>query len=155
VEPNLVIAIKCECMPAHDWMSFASWYSISKRLPDAKVEVQATLTVPIFGWARKVGVKITRNSDALFNIGPSVMAVRDFYGDFSIASSKSDTQTTFVDYSDGCGDFVVEKWINKTDVPFGGCLRRFGSHKKLTVNEMAVLEFWERCHNVYRSIGGI
>lgn len=148
------IAIICECVPAHDWMAFASWYSISKRLPDCTVELECRLSVPIFGWARRVGVRITRRSDALFRIGPSVMAVRDFDGDSSVAPAGSGLQATFVDYSEGCGDFVVDSWINRSEVPFEGALKRFGSKNKLTVNEFAILDFWEKCHHVYRSIGG-
>lgn len=149
------IAIVCECVPAHDWMAFASWYSISKRLPDCVVELECRLTVPIFGWARRVGVRIVRESDALFRIGPTVMALRDFDGDPAVSSSRGENQTTFVDYSEGCGDFVADKWINRTEVPFMGAMRRFGSKNKLTVNEVAILDFWEKCHQVYRSIGGI
>ena len=142
-------------MPAHDWMAFASWYSINKRLPDCTVEIECRLTVPIFGWARRVDVRISRESDDLFKVGPTVMALRDFDGDLTVSSSKEDTQTTFVDYSEGCGDFVVDNWINRTDVPFVGALKRFGSKNKLTVNEFAILDFWEKCHHVYRSIGGL
>lgn len=82
------------------------------------------------------------------------MAVRDFCGDLSISSSKSSDQTMFVDYAEGVGTFVVEKWMDNTNVPFEKALRKFGSYRDLTVNELAVLEFWEKCHHMYRSIGG-
>jgi hypothetical protein len=58
-----------------------------------------------------------------------------------------------VDYSFGCGNFVVDEWINKSKVPFYKALRRFATNN-LTVNEMAILTFWEQCHHVYLSAGG-
>ena len=149
------IAIVCECIPCHDWMSFVSWYSLRKRLPDCPVEIETRITHQIFAWAPRVGVRIVRKSEASLRIPPTVVAVRDFEGDASISSSKSKDQTYFVDYSSGCGDFVVDKWINTTDVPFYRALKRFGSYKELTVNEVAVLELWEKCHHVYRTMGGL
>lgn len=136
-------------------MSFASWYSIRKRLPDCPVSIETRITHPMFSWTYRAGVRITRNSDALFKIDPTVMAVRDFGGDLSVSSAKSESQTTFVDYSEGCGNFVVSEWINNSNIPFYKALRRFGSYQKLTVNEVAILEFWEKCHHVYRTMGGL
>ena len=135
-------------------MAFASWYSIRKFLPECTVQLETKLSLPIFGWTKRAGVRITRKSDALFRVRPTVMALRDFEGDLSLSCSKSDEQTCFVDYSKGCGDFVVDEWINRTEVPFQKALRRFGSYQNLTVNEVAILEFWEKCHHVYRAMGG-
>lgn len=135
-------------------MSFASWYSIRKRLPDSIVTLEVKLSRPMFGWANRAGIRIVRKADSEFRIDPTVMAVRDFAGDLSISPAKSSLQTCFVDYSGGCGDFVVDKWIHKVEVPFQKAFRRFGSYKDLTVNEVAVLEFWEKCHQVYRIMGG-
>lgn len=154
MEPNFSIVITCECVPAHDWMAFASWYSIRKRLPDCNVTIEVKLSSPMFGWAHRAGVKITRKSDALFRISPTVVAVRDFVGDLTISQAVSQEQTCFIDYSNGCGDFVVNEWIHKGEVPFHKALRRFGSYRDLTVNEVAILEFWEKCHQVYRIMGG-
>lgn len=135
-------------------MAFASWYSIRKRLPDCIVTLETRLTIPMFGWANRAGVRITRRSDALFKISPTVVAVRDFVGDLAISKAGSNDQTCFVDYSEGCGDFVVDEWIHRGEVPFQKALRRFGSYRDLTVNEVAILNFWEKCHHVYRTMGG-
>ena len=136
-------------------MSFVSWYSLRKRLPDCVVEIETKLTHPIFAWVPRVGSRIVRKSDAFIKISPTVVAVREFHGDLTISSSKSNSHTCFVDYSEGCGDFVVSKWINTTDVPFYRASRRFGSYRDLTVNEVAILELWEKCHHVYRTMGGV
>lgn len=154
MEPNFPIAIVCECVPCHDWMAFASWYSIRKRLPDCPVFLETRLSRPMFAWANRAGVKITRNSGALLRLQPTVVAVRDFLGDMTVSSSRESEQTTFVDYAAGCGDFVVDEWIDTTKVPFERAVRRFGSFRKLTLNELAVLELWERCHHPYRAMGG-
>lgn len=145
------ITIECNCVPGHDWMSFASWYSLSKRLPDSEVSIRCRFC-HLFGWARRLGVKVSGVSSG-FKIPPTVMAVRDFEGDISISSSKIDTQTCLVDYSEGCGNFVVEEWLNRPRVPFFGALRRFGAGG-MTVNEFAVLGVWEQCHNLYLHAGG-
>lgn len=88
-----------------------------------------------------------------FRIQPTVMAVRDFEGEDLISPSKSDVQTCLVDYSGGCGNFVVYEWINNSKVPFFNAVRRFGTGS-LTVNEMAILNVWEQCHNLYLHAGG-
>jgi hypothetical protein len=150
---DLKITISCECNQCHDWMAFASWYSIKKQIPDCEVSLKLNLIKPIFRWANIFGIRVSKNSSSEFQIPPTVMAVRDFYGDLNISSSKSNEQTTFVDYAAGCGFFVVDKWLNSNDVPFFRALRRFGSGN-LTVNEMAILTLWEKCHYVHLSAGG-
>jgi hypothetical protein len=81
------------------------------------------------------------------------MILREFNGSCDPVSSKSNNQASFIDYSDGCGNFVVDKWINNQEVPFYRAMRRFRTHD-LTVNEVAILNFWERCGFVYKSVGG-
>jgi hypothetical protein len=115
--------------------------------------LEVKLSQPIFGWANRAGIKIKRSSNADFKINPTTMAVRDFTGDFSISPAKSNLQTCFVDYSEGCGNFVVSDWIHKVEVPFQKAFKRF-SYRNLTVNEVAILEFWEKCHQIYRVMGG-
>jgi len=150
---NLKIAIRCECKPCHEWMAFASWYSLKKRAPDWEVLLEMNLTKPLFRWASRLGVKIVKDALVNLKIDPTVIAVRDFQGSLDIASSKSGMQSMFVDYKYGCGNFVVEEWIDKAVVPFQKALKRFGT-SNLTVNEMAVLAVWEQCHNVYLYAGG-
>ena len=84
---------------------------------------------------------------------PTTMMLREFTGNTEPASSKSDIQSSFIDYSDGCGNFILDKWINNNQVPFRRALRRFGT-PNLTVNEVAILNFWERCGGIYKSVGG-
>lgn len=146
-------SIKCECVPLHDWMAFACWYSIKKKIPNSTIFIETKITKPLFKWALKLGVPIERKSLNDIKIEPSTMAVRDFYGDFAIVSSKSPNQNTFVDYKEGCGNFVMEEWIDRSDSPFYRALKRFGN-ANLTVNEMAILTGWEQCHHVYLAVGG-
>lgn len=133
-------------------MAFASWYSLSKRLPDSVVVIE-TRHCHLFGWARRLGVRIVSQSESGFKIRPTTIAVRDFDGEASVSSAKTDIQTCLVDYSEGCGNFVVEEWINNSKVPFLNALKRFGTGS-LTVNEMAILNVWEQCYNLYLHAGG-
>lgn len=132
-------------------MAFASWYSLSKRLPDSGIAVEAR-HCHLFNWARRLGIPILSSAPG-FRISPTVVAVRDFDGDFSISSSKGEDQTCLVDYSEGCGNFVAAEWINTSRVPFSNAARRFGTGG-LTVNEVAVLSVWEQCYNLYLHAGG-
>lgn len=152
-DKDLSISICCNCNPCHDWMAFASWYSIKKHLPDTKVFLELNLNQPIFRWANKLGVRISRKTESILKIQPTVMAVRDFDGNLNISSSKSNIQSTFIDYSEGCGNFVADKWIHTSKIPFFKAIKKFGN-LNLTVNEVAVLTIWEKCHYLYLSAGG-
>lgn len=132
-------------------MAFAAWYSFRKAFPDGRVLVEVELDKPLFRWAAVSGT-LARGRRSDFVFPPTVVAVRDFEGDWTVSPSKSSTQTALVDYSVGCGDFVVDKWINKNQVPFHRAMDRFGT-SDMTVNEVAVLRLWERCNDLYRSLG--
>ena len=151
---SLSISIICECNPCHDWMAFASWYSIRKRVPDCIVSLETCLTKPLCGWTNRFGVKISRRTDSVVKFPVTTMAVREFGDNYEISSSKSSKQTAFVDYAEGCGNFVMSEWIHTEKVPFYRAFRRFGSFCELTINETAVLNIWEQCHNLYQQVGG-
>jgi hypothetical protein len=133
-------------------MAFASWYSFRKLMPEVEVCVAVDLDRPIFRWVPILSSRFRGEKDGDFVVPPTVMAVRDFQDDWSVSSSKSDRQTCLVDYSSGCGNFVVDKWINKSQHPFHNATRRFGT-SAMTVNEVAVLKMWERCEAVHRATG--
>ncbi len=114
--------------------------------------VAVDLDRPIFRWVPILSSRFRGEKDGDFVVPPTVMAVRDFQDDWSVSSSKSDRQTCLVDYSSGCGNFVVDKWINKSQHPFHNATRRFGT-SAMTVNEVAVLKMWERCEAVHRATG--
>lgn len=146
------VVIRCQFSPCHNWMAFASWYSFRKMIPEAEVCVDAGSSGPIFRWVPVLSSRARGPRAGDFVVGPTVMAVRDFEGDWSVSSSKSDSQTCLVDYSEGCGNFVADKWINSSRQPFHNAMARFGS-SAMTVNEVAVLRMWERCESLYRATG--
>lgn len=150
---GLGFIINCNLTPQHDWMAFASWYSISKNFPDAKIIVTAQRDIPSaeFSWCRKCQVPLIQYKEVLpeldvektIVISPSVMAVRS-NDDLRIVSSKSSEQSSLVDYLDGCGRFVTNEWIHKKGSPFSRASAKFTAGD-LTVNEIAILKLWERC----------
>lgn len=153
MEERQRIVIECKCMPCHDWMAFAAWYSFRKMMPEIEVCVDVTLDKPLFRWLHIFSSKrkdSPLHRDIVFP--PTVMAVRDFAGDWDVSPCNSNFQTCLVDYSEGFGNFVVAEWINKDQHPFHRALRRFGT-ANMTVNEVAVLKIWERCEVLYRSAG--
>ena len=162
---GLAIVVDSSYSPHHNWMSLASWYSIRQNLPDAKVIVTVTRGLhgsELFTWPWRVNANFfQRNSkvDAVeaakkkgllgdykmcLKIEPDVMAVRtfdpDWIGPYPVSE---DCFATFVTYREGCGGFVLSRWINRTDPPFTNASQVFATDK-LTVNEKRVFEIWEK-----------
>lgn len=133
-------------------MAFASWYSFRKILPDVEACVDVSLKRPIFRWVPVLSSRFRVAREGDFVVPPTVVAARDFEGDWSVSSSKSEIQTCLVDYSEGCGNFVVDKWINSNRHPFHNAMKRFGA-ENMTVNEVAVFRVWESCEALYRATG--
>jgi len=85
------------------------------------------------------------------SLPPSVMAVRSYEGDTTIANVKDETLAAFIDYSGGCGRFVMSEWIHKVEAPFNRAMDRFGN-PDLTANEIAILKLWERMNRLYAAL---
>ena len=154
---DLAITICCEYVAHHDWMSYASWYSLSKHLPDAEVTVAIKRTVPrrdFFHWPRKCKIPIKYYEGELENtfcIAPSVMAVRDYNENLlGPVSTKDEVLATFVNYSEGCGNFVMSEWVNRMNAPFFRAKKMFIT-EDVTANELAVLRLWEKMYSLYVS----
>jgi hypothetical protein len=147
-------------------MAFASWYSIHKNLPDAEVTVSPMRGDPkydLFHWTRKCKVPL------IYYVGPNVvpfgeihqglvvvpvyaMAVRAFdSGNLGPSNVRSMESSTFVSYENGCGKFNTAEWIHKIRAPFRSARRKFG-RISCSVNEVKVLDLWERMHRLFTSI---
>jgi hypothetical protein len=133
-------------------MTFAAWYSFRKMLPGVRVSLGLRLDRPLFRWSSIFSCPISAPSENDIVFPPTVIAVREFMGSWEVSSSKSEVQTCFVNYSEGCGNFVADKWINTNRVPFHRALKRFGTGL-MTVNEAAVFRVWEACDNLFRATG--
>ncbi len=159
---GLSVIIRCEYVKHHDWLSFASWYSISKCLPDAEVAIYCKMTDAkndIFAWPKKFKIlfnlsenykKLVSNSNTLI-IDPWVIAVRE-YSDQLLGpvDVKSKEAATFVDYKDGCGNFVIEEWIHNIETPFRRTYELYADD--MSVNEWKVLKMWEQVSGIYDEI---
>ena len=97
---GLSILICCDFIVSHDWMSFLTFWSIRKNLPDATVSVvcKRRANADIFKWTRKCSVPIifhtldsvsdikefalrnpkSKVSEPVLLVKPSVVFVRDF-----------------------------------------------------------------------------
>jgi hypothetical protein len=158
-EKDLSIIINCECLFYHEWMTFASWYSIYKNISDAQILINLKRTNNLFKWIDKFNIEYYKNKEQIKGniikiISPSVMAVRNFGDHIDISSTKSDINSTFVDYKFGCGKFLLEEWTKKEKVPFKNASGIFSTND-LTVNEYLVLDLWSRCWNLYSTMGGL
>jgi hypothetical protein len=160
---DLGVIIRCHQHSCERWMSFASWYSLYKLIPDAKVAVCLIRGAPDISslvWPYKCDVPVFQCSEdddpfecvsygdrKRFYMKSSTMAVRSYEGILNVTHAKSSEMTTFVDYSEGCGNFVMAEWINSLSMPF----MKVDSfrHDDMTVNEIAVLKLWERMYHFY------
>jgi len=152
---GLSIVVECEYLKHHHWMTYASWYSLTKNLPDANVLIyckRSRETEPLFQWAVKLRAFFSYNPPKQCDlvIPCDVMAVRSWHGE-KIINAKSKETTTFVSYKDGCGDFVLSDWIHKEEAPFFevDTLKSVD----MTVNEFKVFDLWKKMLLVYREVG--
>lgn len=165
---NLVIIINCEYLPHHSWMTFASWYSISKNLPDAKCIIlckRGFYKINLFTWANvckvpvyqikdenidynKIGIKDNINK---ISINCNCMAINtwneDLLGPLTV---KSDNFCTFVDYFDQCGKFNGNEWVGRIEHPFNNVESFYDDD--LFLNEYKVFKMWNKCKNIYNLI---
>lgn len=158
---GITFVIRCEATTNHNWMAFASWYSINKNLPDAKVVVavkRSNASPELFRWVQKCGGTLYRyknslpkiEGDKIIEIEPTIMALRTFQ-DGEIVPAKSSEQATLVDYSEGVGRFVATEWIDKVLLPFPRATRRWATDM-MSVNEVAILELWQKCGPLYEAL---
>ncbi len=158
---GLNVIIVCEYRPHHSWMSFGSWYSIFKNLPDAEVGIycgRENLKENLFSWTNKCGVKIVQHSkdnkanfsSNILQITSDMMAVSAYDATaIGPVSAKSDENFTFVSYLEGCGKFVLSEWIDRIRSPFGIVENLFSDDLKL--NEYRILKLWEKCFRTYNA----
>lgn len=143
------------------WMTKCAWYAANKFLPDARIIVclnRTNVNLINYEWVVKVKAELllvdsipeifTNGEEYVFP--PSVIPVRECGENLGPSSSKGDEQTTFVDYKDGVGRFVVDLWIDKEETPFG--LTKRLATENMTVNETAVLRLWERLYLIHHAL---
>jgi hypothetical protein len=129
-------------------------------LPDAKVKILCVRTDTrelLFTWAGKCNVpiqhvnKLDFEIENWFKITPDVMAVSTYDSDnLGPETAKSDKNFTFISYLDGCGKFVLSKWIDNMRSPFAVAGQLFSDDIKL--NEYRILKLWEKCSRTYNAI---
>lgn len=146
---GLSIIIDCKNTFQHNWMAFASCYSIYKNLPDAKICIQCERGTDgeFFKWADKFNAKLRyyKKNDG-FLIKPYVMAIRHYYENFGPSDVKADEFTTLVSYENGCGKYEVAD-----KVPFKFATKRFYKHG-INSNELKILKMWEKIDVIYTFI---
>ncbi len=157
---GLNILISCEMVPHHDWMTFASWYSIHKNLPDAQVSISCLrkpISKKIFNWPVKCHVPFSQYSGEIkipentLVLTPDIMAVSYYDLDtMGPITAKSDENCTFVSYREGCGKFVCDEWINTLKNPFG--ISNLLYSEDLRLNEYRILKMWGKCYKTYNAI---
>ena len=159
-EEEIGFLIRCPNKIGYGWMTFASWYSFYKNIPDAQIAIFAEKGM-LLDWCWKLKIPFSTQNDKFecFNgkkvieISPTVMAVRPYNSINNIGPSdaKSGEFTTLVDYNKGCGNFVTSEWINKyVAPPFGNAVKSFG--RGASMNELKILSLWDKCSNIYLGI---
>ena len=147
---GLTVVISAKNIPEHDWMSFASWYSINRNLPDARVILICERGDIVFRWPYKCGLKTIYYTihpvipDA-FEISPFVVALRSFMNPFGPVDVKSNQAATLVDYSNGCGELLFKEGMS---APF--TITKEIRNAEMTLNEIKLLKLWENCEKTYK-----
>lgn len=177
---GLNIVISCEYTPSNNWMSYLSWYSISKNLPEAKVFVsckRSDIISPLFIWTKKASVPFKMHSkevENVFNlqsflvIPPHVLAIRDFQEAFEepifennitlientsfVKEAKTNEFCVFCSYLNGWGNFVTAEWINSFICPLL-TLKKF-SKLNMTINEKRIEKIWSNSISLFNTIRG-
>jgi hypothetical protein len=141
-------------------MTFASWYSINRFLPDASIFIycdrgRIDYRYPLFEWAVKMRAKLSYSRPKNFSgfeIKAETVAVRT-WEEYRVVSAKSNDYSTFVSYEDGCGNFVTDRWIDSLAAPFDkvATLR----NDSMMLNEKKVFDVWEQVLPIYLQIGNV
>jgi len=169
---GLTVVVKSKYSPIHNWMTFSAWYSMWKNLPDAEVIIMCERGIyskQLMSWAQRISVKffsyckdkdpvqvatinelITSGNKVMLFEEPCVVAA-DVFRDGKVVDSKSSETGTFVSYREGCGKFVVSRWIDKLETPFAGASTRLMT-PSVTVNEMRVLKLWDKMSLVFDNV---
>lgn len=149
---NLKIAIVCSETILEEWTTFVSWYSIYKVLPEAEVAIFCLRKGLPFNWIPRLGIKMYRHHNPpkdFLVINSFVMAIRNLE-ELKIIDAKSEEISTFCSYNNGCGDFVIDRWINKTGGPLSRVRAVVG--KNLTINEKKISEIWRKSFPLYQFV---
>jgi len=169
---GLTAIFKSKYSPIHNWMTYSAWYSMWKNLPDAEVIIMCERGIyskQLMSWTQRIPVKffsyckdqdpvqIAKNNELILPNNhvmvfdePCVVAT-DTFKDAKVVESKSDETGTFVSYRNGCGKFVVSRWIDKLETPFGGASTKLIT-PAITVNEMRVLKLWDKMSLVFDNV---
>lgn len=160
---GMSVIIDCPGNSADNWMAYACWYSISKNLPEAIPIIRynrSKLATSMFTWAYRCKVLIRPDIDEAYAGGQFLMKVvpvwtiavrmydKENCGPVDV---KSVDATTFVSYGNECGKFIVSQWINRMESPLHNAIQRFSS-LDMTVNEIKVLEWWQKSSLLFASL---
>lgn len=163
---NLNILIVCDYIPKHNWMSFFSWYSLNKNLPDAKVSIicnRKLMSYKLFDWTRKCNVPfqilkentIENHLKYLFDknwiktpllvISPEILAVRELNYEIKdiqelkdFVNSKENKINTFVNYSEGFGKYKITEENRHPFIQFNQYFQG-----ELSLNEVKIEELFK------------
>lgn len=157
---GLVVFISCKPTLTDNWLSFASWYSVKKFLPDAQIylvgESQEQERMS-FGWVYRSKLPFVRSGIAEAEkliqgekvvIKAGTIAVREYLSGQVIPAKSLDT-ATFVDASQECGSLVISQW-NRPYPPFRKATKFIT--ETATPNERKVLSLWEESINLYLAL---
>lgn len=154
---NLNILIKVKYNFQHDWMAFASWYSISKNLPDSKVKIICERKIGIhnvFNWPKKCKVDFsfssTTNFDNYIEIPVHSMALFGYLeNNFGPVEANSTNENyTFCSYLNGCGNFNLKTFENTCPFSYFSSLLS----DELTINELRILKIWDKAYKAYINV---
>lgn len=166
---GMTVLIDCEATGKDNFLAFASWYSLFKNLPDAKIIIACQrprmLEKDVFTWVRRINVSFfyyRKKPDAQIVIPPDILCLgplnEEILKDVNegknierfIIAAKSQDHAVFCSIKEGCGSFVPDGWIHKEYPPFD----KFDilSKGELTTNEKKVFKLWEKLCPLFNAV---
>lgn len=169
---GLTVVIQCEANGADNFLAFASWYSLTKNLPDAEVIIvcqrPTEIEMDVFPWVYRVKVPffyyqktfpVFKTKNKVLTITPDIMCLGSLdkmtidkinaNEDFVVKATNPEP-AIFCSLKDGCGSFVPANWIHKRGHPFDKAdvyLKGIS-----TINEKKVFLIWKKLCPMYNGL---
>jgi hypothetical protein len=164
---NLNVIIQAgKATPTNDWLAFASWYSVHRFLPEAKVfcSVKPSLEHNLFVWAFRCGARrfhkldtkvptlvmkstcmITGELPNLDDICCGKFKDGAFYKHYPCCPQPQDLNFP-IGYQNKCGSFNIDEWKKETP-PFQEAARFQTDNMEVT--ERRIINLWSQMATSY------
>lgn len=151
--------------PGYNWMSYVLWRSLAFYLPDAQVilaKKHNEQVAHVLNWNIAIKLperiysdinKIKCNTAKKLVLSPNYLCVRALENEeFTCGDVKDNKFYNFVNYNKGVGKLSFQKMLSMHRPPLDRALSKWHTFG-MSLNERAVLTFWQQAAKLYNLIG--